>query len=148
LHREQQKGVERLANTLLLKDLLREGRLKEAGAEADAAAPLASDTNDKMGTLPLTIAVAQVRAALGNTAEAKKTLRTALDMANRYGFVEYAFEARLALGQVETQSGSAAGRARLQALQKEAQARGFGEIAKQAQQSLNVSVTSDAAALH
>ena len=99
-----------------------------------------------MPTLPLTIAVAQVQAALGNTAQATKTLRATLDMVNRYGFVEYALEARLALGQIEMKSGHVTGRARLQALQREAQARGFGEIAKEAEQSLNVSATSDVTA--
>jgi hypothetical protein len=92
--------------------------------------------------------MAQVKAALGNTVEASRTLRGSLDMANRHGCVEYALEARLALGEIEMRSSSAVGRAHLQALQSEAQARGFGDITRQARQGLNVSANSDAATLH
>lgn len=148
LHRGKQKAEERLVNTLLLKDLLREGKIKEAQAELDVAAPLASDANDNIGTLPLAIAMAQVQAALGNTGEASRTLRGNLNMANRHGCVEYSLEARLALGEIEMKSRRAAGRARLQMLQTDAQARGFKEIAKEAQQVLSERNIRDATALH
>jgi len=49
------------------------------------------------------------------------------------GLLGYAFEARLALGEIEMSSGNrAAGRGRLESLQKDANQKGLGLIAQQA----------------
>lgn len=79
------------------------------------------------------IASARVRAALGKPAEAKTSLEATLAEAKKYSLVRYQFEARLALGEIETESGqTAAGRARLDALERDSTAKGFGLIARQA----------------
>lgn len=53
--------------------------------------------------------------------------------ADMKGFLDFEFEARLALGEIELASGQvAAGRARLETLEKEATAKGFLLIARQA----------------
>jgi hypothetical protein len=54
-------------------------------------------------------------------------------LATKHGFVPEQLEARLALGEIEMKSGASdAGRARLAALEKDAQAKGFLLIARKA----------------
>ena len=62
------------------------------------------------------------------------TLKTAAVQAVKAGLVDIELEARLALGEVEMRSVAkgAAGRARLELLQKAASAKGFGLIARRA----------------
>jgi len=53
--------------------------------------------------------------------------------AMKSGFADYQLEARLALGEIEMQSGNpSAGRSRLDALEKDARVRGFLLIARKA----------------
>jgi serine/threonine protein kinase/tetratricopeptide (TPR) repeat protein len=67
--------------------------------------------------------------------EALKQLRDMVDEATRRGHLGLAFEARLALGEMELRAGIVeAGRARLNTLQKEAGAKGFALIARQARE--------------
>jgi len=81
------------------------------------------------------IAAARVRAAIGGTAEATQSLEATLAEANKYGYLGYQFEARLALGEIELNSDKTGdGRVRLEVLQKEAAAKGFGLIARKATQ--------------
>jgi len=76
---------------------------------------------------------AQVRASLGKPAAARESLKATLAEAKKYGFIRNELEARLALGEIEMKSGQAvAGRARLEALEKDAAAKGFGLIARKA----------------
>ncbi|HKD42509.1 MAG TPA: hypothetical protein VKB87_19645, partial [Myxococcaceae bacterium] len=73
------------------------------------------------------------RAAMGNFAEAKKSLRASIVAAERYGILRRQLEARLALGETEMKSGhSIAGRAYLEALERDATAHGFGLVARDA----------------
>lgn len=81
----------------------------------------------------MAITAARVRAALGKPAEATKSLDATLAEAAKFGFVKYQYEARLARGEIEMQSGeAAAGRAQLARLQHEAKAKGFLLIARKA----------------
>ncbi len=86
--------------------------------------------------LKLAIVAASVRGASGKSAEqaaATETLEATLAEAAKHGYIGYQFEARLALGQIEMKSGHrAAGRTHLGALEKDAQAKGFGLIARKA----------------
>jgi hypothetical protein len=79
------------------------------------------------------IVSAQVRASLGKPAAARESLKATLAEAKKYGFIRNELEARLALGEIEMTSGQAvAGLARLEAVEKDAAAKGFGLIARKA----------------
>jgi hypothetical protein len=79
------------------------------------------------------VVAAQVRASLGKSAAARESLKAALTEAQKHGFVRVELRTRLALGEIEMKSGQAvAGRARLEALEKDATAKGFGLIAQKA----------------
>jgi hypothetical protein len=65
--------------------------------------------------------------------EAANNLEAVLEQAKKTGFLGYELEAGLALGEIETQSGNVArARTRLEALERQAAARGFGLIARKA----------------
>ena len=68
-----------------------------------------------------------------NFCEAIQALETVLAEAEKIGYAPGRFEARLALGEIEMKSGkTAAGRARLEQLEKDATAKGFLLIARKA----------------
>jgi hypothetical protein len=70
-------------------------------------------------------------------ADSKKNLEGVLAEANLLGLRQYQFEARLALGEMERKSSeTAAGRARLQALEKDAASYGSLLIARKARATL------------
>jgi DNA-binding winged helix-turn-helix (wHTH) protein/tetratricopeptide (TPR) repeat protein len=134
---EKARDVEILAHAVLVRALLEMGTspdlLKKAQKEVDAARPLAAKSQNVGIRLEMMIVAARVRAARGYSSEAEKSLRAALAESTKYGFVPYEFESRLALGQAETRSGkTAAGRARLASLGKDATAKGFALIARKA----------------
>ena len=68
-----------------------------------------------------------------NNAEAAKTLKRAIGQAKEAGFVELEFDARLAFGIAGIKSGNYADAgARLDSLEKDARAKGFGLIVRKA----------------
>jgi hypothetical protein len=76
---------------------------------------------------------ARVEGKLGRIVEAEKLLEGVIGETLRAGSIEQELEARLALGEVELASAdSAAGRARLEVLEREATERGLGLIARRA----------------
>jgi hypothetical protein len=83
-----------------------------------------------------TDATGLVHAASGTSADqaaALTILEAMLQQATTHGYASYAFEARLALGEIEMKSGhTAAGRARLVALERDARRKGFLLIAGKA----------------
>lgn len=116
---------------MLARALLAQGKLAEAEAEIRAAATPLRKNQDFTARLDLAIASARTQAALGNVVEAKRKLGEVQAAAIRSGWMRYSFRARLALGEIELQSGqTAAGRARLEALEKDATAKGFCLAAK------------------
>ena len=83
--------------------------------------------------LDYAITSVRVLAARGKLAEAKKNLAVTFEESRKYGFLGYQLEARLALGEIEMKSRrNAAGRACLQALERDARAKGFLLIARKA----------------
>ncbi len=88
----------------------------------------------------VTITAARIRAASGSQAdrtEASKKLREILAEARKAGFLTQEFEARLALGEIETSSGdSANGRAHLAGLEQDAAQKGFRLIARKADEGI------------
>ncbi len=135
LSKEARSDDEITATTVLARALLAQGRLAEAG-EVEARARLrAKDSQNPAIRLSVAITDARLLAAAGELAPALRELEAALAEATDLGMLGLAFEARLALGEIEIASGAAGdavGEARLQALAEEAGSAGFGLIARAA----------------
>jgi len=116
-------ATEGLAHAVLARALLAQGKREPAVRAADRALALARQSRNRRVELSVAIAAGHVRAAT-------QSLETALGEATKRGFVPHQLEARLALGEIEAKS--AAGRARLEALEKDAAAKGFVLIARKA----------------
>jgi ATP/maltotriose-dependent transcriptional regulator MalT len=126
------------AGMVLARALLFEGKIAEAQQVSAAAASArrpAVGQNARLGQ-QWSIFTESLRAASGDrndVAEARKNLEAGLAEATQHGLVQTEFEIRLALGEIEIKSGdSAAARTQLTALEKDARARGFTLIARQA----------------
>jgi tetratricopeptide (TPR) repeat protein len=129
--RENLRDDQVLATVILARALLAQGKNDEAAKEVEAGRSLSGASVSTR--LNLAVTRARVEAALGKTGEAKKQATQALQLATKHGFVPEQLEARLALGEIEMKSGEAdASRARLAALEKDAQAKGFLLIARKA----------------
>ncbi|HSC27632.1 MAG TPA: hypothetical protein VLD67_10180 [Vicinamibacterales bacterium] len=113
---------------------LAEGNLAEAQRAIARADKRLRITEDRLIRLSGGIAAARVRAAVsGSTAEARRELDALSREADGLSAVALAFEARLALGEIEMRTGDAStGRARLTALEREAAAKGFVSLARRA----------------
>jgi tetratricopeptide (TPR) repeat protein len=106
-------------------------------AEAQEAAARARELRSRDFPLDFSLrtTVARAHEAVSRP-EALKQLRDIVDETTRRGYLRLAFEARLALAQMELRAGNVdAGRARLSTLQREAGAKGFALIARQARES-------------
>jgi eukaryotic-like serine/threonine-protein kinase len=129
-----------LAETVVARALLADGEIAKASESITHATALARQINDPALRLPVeievSIAAARIRAASrkqSDQAEAMASLGQRLTEATRNQLLELQFEAALALGEIEIASAKAsAGRARLQALEKDATAHGFLLIARKA----------------
>jgi eukaryotic-like serine/threonine-protein kinase len=124
------------ANAVLARVLLAQGRSADAEKELDTATGRGANIQNEEVRLKLALATASVRAPLGSPADqaaASNSLEAMLAQAKKHGFVGYQLEARLVLGEIEMKSSqTAAGRARLAALEKDARAKGFLLIAGKA----------------
>jgi hypothetical protein len=74
-----------------------------------------------------------MKAKQGKTQAAIQDLAAMQASAHKFGYGLYEFQARLAIGEIEMTSGSAAANGHLNALANEAAAQGAGLIANQAQ---------------
>jgi tetratricopeptide (TPR) repeat protein len=134
---ERATDAEAQARTVLAESFLPRNQPGKAQEAVSRAKELAGKGQDARVRFSVAIISARVRAALGEPAEAMTSLKATLAEATKYGFVGYQFEARFALGEIEMESGkSAAGQARLEALEKDAKAKGFGLIARKAASAL------------
>ena len=121
------------ARTVLAEVALKNGKLSEARKMIEAAGKLAAKSSFPGVRYAQAIVQARIEAASGGTAAAMKSLQATITGATSVGRLGDALEARLALGEVELRNGKTAeGRARLEALEKEAKAQGFGRIAREA----------------
>ena len=90
-------------------------------------------TEDHVADLPVVIASARIATASGDLATARKLLDEALSEATKANLLFFPYDARLALGELEIESGKvAAGRTRLRTLEKDAEDKGFLLIARKA----------------
>ena len=129
---------EALSNSMLGLTLLAQGKTAEAQQATAKSNKLLPKTQDLITRLQVEIANAYVAGSASKMADASRVLETTRERAGRQGYVGLVFLARLRLGEIElrTDKGSA-GKARLEQLQKEAQAKGFLLIARKAKAALN-----------
>ena len=116
--------------------------LSSTGKSADALTSIQRTDSilskaDPSYRLAAAVEAARVRRTLAGDATSEKraarTLKSAILQANRYGFVGIELEARLALAEAELNSlGESGPRNRLEALEQDAQRRGFAIIASKA----------------
>src|SRR6266700_1924305 len=131
--KEKQIDDEMLADTVLARAFLAGHKYAEGQKEIEAGKGFVAKSQNRANQFQLGIAAAELQAARGGIEQARQSLLAILGEANRTGFLEYKLKARLALGEIETGSGKvAAGHARLNALQKDAAAKGFVLIARKA----------------
>ncbi|MGO4885960.1 MAG: tetratricopeptide repeat protein [Bryobacteraceae bacterium] len=138
LQGEKRVRVELPARTLLARVLLAEGKRDAARQELERAAPMAAASQSRVHRVEFVIAMARVRAAGGaDLAASLKALERAAGEAHHYGFAGLQLEAQLAMGQVEMAAGrEASGLGRLRRVAREAQSRGFLNIARAAGKSV------------
>jgi tetratricopeptide (TPR) repeat protein len=129
---------EATANAVLARSMLTQQRVSEARIAADQAAALSVKTSGFQSQLDARIAGAAVQAAFGKIADADKQLEAVIVQAKRLNFPGYEFSARLELGKVQMETGhTATGKAQLVSLAKNAKARGYLLIARNAAAALN-----------
>jgi tetratricopeptide (TPR) repeat protein len=126
-------GPRALALARQAQALLADGRRAPARAAAEQAQMYAEAGEDLDLRLAVTTAVAPVRAAAGDAEAGLDLLRWAVQEAGRIGAVTAGLEARLELGLLQRQTGDPGGAmSTLQAVQREAEARGFRWLARRA----------------
>lgn len=120
-------------NALLARVLLAEGKSAEATQLASEAVQRAKSRPSRQQQFDAALAMATVQAASGRFSDASKAAQEVLTQATRYGMVGYQFEARLALAQTLARSGkNAQARSLATPLVKDARAKGFGRIEREA----------------
>jgi eukaryotic-like serine/threonine-protein kinase len=118
---------------VLTRILLTQGKLSDAQNAAQGALTLSQQTGSRPPRFDAALASARVKAATGKSRGALQDLQGVLAETTKFGYVPYEFEARLAMGEIEMQSGKVStGRPHLEALEKDARAKGFLLIARRA----------------
>ncbi|MGB0103960.1 MAG: tetratricopeptide repeat protein, partial [Candidatus Sulfotelmatobacter sp.] len=121
------------ATVALVRALLAEGKNADAFKEVAKTTPIAAKSQNLSVQLAFATATARTESASQQTGMAKTLLKEALVKATRSGYVGDQLESRLAFEEIELKSGkSAASRARLEQLQKDAKEKGFDLIARKA----------------
>jgi len=132
----RQEGLgddEILADILLARVLLSQGKLADAQKEVSSAHSLLAKSQDFSVRLRASIVEATVQAAAGKPEDAIRILQETIANAKKFGYLGYQLEAQLALGQVEILSGKvAAGQSLLADVRRQAQLRDFHLIADRA----------------
>src|SRR5579859_1627267 len=125
--------LELQADALIVQSLLVEGKLSEAAILIAITSERAATLEDFSTQIIVRIANARVRTARGKATEAEKLLEQSLADTRKAGLLALQFDTRLALGEAEIKAGnSAAGRAELRALARDAKAKGFVLMARKA----------------
>ncbi len=135
-HDENSPDAEANSWVVLSRALLAENKINDARAPLENARAAVKKSQTPETHIVVDIIVARIQAATGqpaDQAQAIAALEATLLEATKYHMLIHQFEARLAIGEIEIKSGkSAAGRARLAALEKEASAKGCLLIARKA----------------
>jgi tetratricopeptide (TPR) repeat protein/TolB-like protein len=121
--------------------LLEQGKVSEAQKAIEEAVKLLSNNHDVENRLIVEISAARVRAA-ANPAQSSKeiaALQKVIADARKERYLDYEFEARLALGEVQLKAGnSKAAEATLKSLYQDARKKDFGLIAGKASKLLSM----------
>jgi len=130
-HTGQLSGHATLARALLA--IGNSQSFAEAQKQVNMGNGFLARTQDAQLKLEMTIAAARVAGVTGDTAKARQTLEATIADTKKRGFVPFNFEARLALGELETKLGkTGAARFRLNALEKDTNDKGFLLMARKA----------------
>ena len=122
-----------MAEVLLSKSALAQEKLAEAKQAMARATKLSEKSRDITVRMPREIQSAYIRAAAKDFPGARHAASQALAEARKLGFVQFQFEASLALGEIQIKSGNrVSGRGRLDQLEKDARGKGFELIAQKA----------------
>jgi TolB-like protein len=133
--KEKRADEEVMGQSILARALLRQGRASEAQQVMEAIGERGPESSNPAVRLAVRTTASIIQVALGDKRTAANTLRSVIVESQRSGLPGLAFEARLALGEVEIASGLvSAGRTRLAALEKEAGAKGYTWIAQRARE--------------
>jgi tetratricopeptide (TPR) repeat protein len=132
-HKENDTGSESLAHSLIAWALVEMKRSAEARNEIARAVNLEGRIHDRSIRMKIGIITSRVEFLLGGADEAQKELQAILVEARELGYVGYQFQSRLELARIELQAGqTAASRAHLDKLEKDARAKSFLLIARKA----------------
>ncbi len=118
------------ARNTLARALLQEGKSAEARAETDRGLALAP--RDRTIHLELEVTDARLKAREGNVAEAQKELATSAVEAERMELAGWRLQIELAQAEVEAASNPSAARSKLLAVENDARAKGYLQIAAEA----------------
>ncbi len=133
LGRQKISDDEAAALAILVRALSAEGRRDDADRALARARPLAAASQHDGVRREFLLASATVRAARGDAAAAAKSLADAAARAEKQGLVAWPLEARLLEGEILAEGGSkAAAASKLGEVEKDAAAKGFRRIARQA----------------
>lgn len=120
-------------NALLARIVLAQGKMAEAASVARDAVKLAKKQPARPPQFDAALALAKLQTVDGKVAEATKTTQEVLRLATRYGYVGYQLESRLVLVEALARSGKTLEtRAQAGALRKDARARGYGRVEREA----------------
>ena len=128
--------------SVLAEALAEETRREEALAAAARIRALVERGEDRDLFLAVAPGLARAEAAAGDPAQALRTLELAIGEAGRRGFVGAGLEARLAAAEIGLERGGPAAavateaRIALEAVRRDAAARGFGLVARRAERRL------------
>jgi tetratricopeptide (TPR) repeat protein len=109
---------------LLARILLSENNLNDARAAAAHAVTLSRQATGQSPRFEAVLADSRVQAKSGKTAEARQQLESMQASAHKLGYRLYELQARLALAEIESWSGSSAGRLQLATLEADAKSQG------------------------
>jgi serine/threonine protein kinase/Tfp pilus assembly protein PilF len=123
--REKEAENEALGAVIMGRALLAQGKTGDARSSIDRARALMPRNPSIPAVFALEIADGRVRGDVSKLTQVLRGART-------HGFMGYAFQARLEIGEISTRAGKPTAKQDLEVLAKEAEARGFGLIARKA----------------
>ena len=136
-HRQFQQGQqdddELTASEVLIQALLVQGKLADAEKAMEESKPLMVKSQNRLVRLRFALVSARVVLASEHPEPARKMLEQTIQEARAHGFLGVELESRLTLAELAKKTGhTAAAQEQLTSLQKAAQAKGFGLIARKA----------------
>ena len=132
-HKEGSADDEILADTLLARIYLSQGKIIDAQKETAYVHDLSANSQDFSVRLRASIGEASVESAAGKSEAAVRILDDTIASAKRSGYVEYELESQFALGVIDRATGkAAAGQSLLNEVRQKAQLKGFHLIANKA----------------